>query len=182
VLSLRDRILRSFSPPLFPIDFRDVPARIEFHDVPREPWTLEGVSLAAALVLHPGPTVGVRVDTGAASFAYIPDHEPALAGLADRPPEWISGGMLALDADLLFHDSQYFEDEYGSRIGWGHSSVVDAVAFSHAVGAKQLVLFHHEPDHPDEALDLLGEQARELAGADGEPPILARERMAFELP
>jgi phosphoribosyl 1,2-cyclic phosphodiesterase len=182
VLSLRDRILRSFSPPLFPIDFRDVPARIEFHDVPREPWTLEGVSLAAALVLHPGPTVGVRVDTGAASFAYIPDHEPALAGLADRPPEWISGGMLALGADLLFHDSQYFEDEYASRIGWGHSSVVDAVAFSHAVGAKQLVLFHHEPDHPDEALDHLGEQARELAGADGEPPILARERMAFELP
>jgi len=182
VLSLRDRILRSFSPPLFPLDFRDVPARIEFHDVPREPWTLEGVSLAAALVLHPGPTVGFRVDTGAASIAYLPDHEPALAGLDGRPPEWISGGMLALGADLLLHDCQYFEDEYAGRIGWGHSSVDAAVAFSRAVGAKQLVLFHHEPNHSDEVLDRLGQQARALAGGGGPAPILARERMAFELP
>jgi len=38
VSSLRDRILRSFSPPLFPLDFRDVPARVTFHDLPGEPW------------------------------------------------------------------------------------------------------------------------------------------------
>jgi phosphoribosyl 1,2-cyclic phosphodiesterase len=182
VLSLRDRILRSFQPPLFPIDFRDVPARVTFHDVPREPWTLEGVSVAAALVLHPGPTVGFRVETGTASVAYLPDHEPALAGIGDRPPDWISGGMLALDADLLLHDAQYFEDEYATRIGWGHSSVRHAVAFSRAVGARQLVLFHHEPNHSDQVLERLEDHARALVGEDAPAPALARERMVFELP
>src|SRR5438045_2010 len=42
VLSLRDRILRAFSPPLFPLDFRDVPARVVFHTIPKEPWLVEG--------------------------------------------------------------------------------------------------------------------------------------------
>ncbi len=78
VLSLRERILRGFSPPLFPIDFRDVPARITFHDLPAEPWRTNGLSLASDLVLHPGPTVGFRLESGGSSVAYLPDHEPAL--------------------------------------------------------------------------------------------------------
>jgi phosphoribosyl 1,2-cyclic phosphodiesterase len=181
VLSLRDRILRSFSPPLFPLDLRDVPARLAFHDVPREPWTVEGITLAAALVVHPGPTVGFRIATGKWNIAYLPDHEPALAGIEDRPTAWISGGMLALHADLLLHDAQYFEDEYGERIGWGHSSVADTVAYARAVGARRLVLFHHDPNHSDRALERLEDRARQLAGLEQLSPTLAREGMAFEI-
>ena len=80
VHSLRDRILRSFSPPLFPLDFRDVPARVSFHDLPGETWRSGGISLTADLVLHPGATLGFRVESDRASLAYLPDHEPALAG------------------------------------------------------------------------------------------------------
>ena len=42
VLGLRERIMRAFSPPLFPLDFRDVPARVAFHDLPAEPWRPKG--------------------------------------------------------------------------------------------------------------------------------------------
>src|ERR687887_470020 len=63
LLSLRERIARSFSPPLFPVDLGDVPARVTFHDVPRQRWTVEGVALSAHLVVHPGPTVGFRIET-----------------------------------------------------------------------------------------------------------------------
>jgi phosphoribosyl 1,2-cyclic phosphodiesterase len=181
VLSLRDRILRSFSPPLFPFDFRDVPARVSFHDLPGEPWRAAGISLAADLVLHPGPTLGFRLESGDASLAYLPDHEPALAGIGGRSLDWLSAGSLARDVDLLFHDAQYTEDEYEAKIGWGHSSVAHAVAFSRAVGADRLVLFHHEPNHGDLELEALEERARELSGQDGEPPALAREGMVIEL-
>ena len=182
VLSLRDRILRSFSPPLFPLDFRDVPARVTFHDLPGEPWrSAGGLSLVADLVLHPGPTLGFRLERGGASVAYLPDHEPALAGIEGRPLEWVSAGALARDADVVLHDAQYTEAEYATKIGWGHSSVADAVAFGHAVGADRLVLFHHEPDQSDDALEALEQRARSLAGADGEPPLLAREGMVLRL-
>ena len=181
VLSLRARILRAFSPPLFPLDLRDVPARITFRDLPTEPWRADGVTLSAALVHHPGPTVGFRLDTGNSSLAYLPDHEPALAGIRGRSRDWISAGAIAGGADVLLHDAQYLDEEYGERIGWGHSSVDDAVAFCRAVDAGHLVLFHHEPERSDRELELLEDRARDLAGPDRPSPSLAREGMVIEL-
>jgi phosphoribosyl 1,2-cyclic phosphodiesterase len=181
VLSLRDRILRSFSPPLFPLDFRDVPARVVFHDLPGEPWQAEGISVSSDLVLHPGATLGFRVETGDSTLAYLPDHEPALTGIEGRTLDWISAGELAHSADLVLHDAQYFEQEYDARIGWGHSSVADAVAFCRAAGAGRLVLFHHEPEHTDAELEQLEDRARELTRDEGLPPMLAREGLILEL-
>jgi phosphoribosyl 1,2-cyclic phosphodiesterase len=182
VSSLEQRIARSFSPPLFPIDLRAVPADVTFRDVPREPWTLGGATVTGMLVLHPGPTLGFRIDTADASFAYLPDHEPALAGgIGERSTDWVSGGAVAADADVLFHDAQYSEDEYADRLGWGHSSVADAVSYAGAVGARRLVLFHHEPLHDDAELDRLERHARELGRPNGVDPTLAREGMVIEL-
>jgi phosphoribosyl 1,2-cyclic phosphodiesterase len=182
VLSLQERIRRSFSPPLFPIDLRELPAQVTFRDVPRRDWTLAGASLAADLVLHPGPTVGYRIEAGGSSVAYLPDHEPALAGIADRSTDWISGASIAGDADLLLHDAQYSEDEYEEHIGWGHSSVEDAVEFTRAVGAQQLVLFHHDPRHTDDSLRRLEDHAQSLADASEQAPRLAREGMVVHVP
>jgi phosphoribosyl 1,2-cyclic phosphodiesterase len=182
VLSLEERVRRSFSPPLFPIDLRDLPAHVTFHDVPRQRWTLEGASLAADLVIHPGPTVGYRIETAESSVAYLPDHEPALAGIAERSTDWISGASIAEQADLLVHDAQYSEEEYEQKVGWGHTSVEDAVVFARAVGARRLVLFHHEPLHTDESLARIEAHARSLAGRNEEQPTLAREGMVVELP
>jgi hypothetical protein len=43
------------------------------------------------------------------------------------------------------------------------------------------VLFHHEPERPDRALELLEDRARELTQGDQLPPVLAREGMVIEL-
>jgi phosphoribosyl 1,2-cyclic phosphodiesterase len=181
--SLRDRIARYFSPPLFPVDLRDVPAAMSFHDVPKESWSIDGARLTADLVVHPGPTIGYRLETSQGSVAYIPDHEPALAGaIGSNSTDWISGSSLAQGVDALLHDAQYFEDEYADRVGWGHSSVADAVAFTRAVGAHRLVLFHHEPSHTDDELERLEARARGLADEDHPPPQLAHEGMVVEVP
>jgi phosphoribosyl 1,2-cyclic phosphodiesterase len=182
VASLQERIARSFSPPLFPIDLREVPARVTFHDVPRRRWTLGGVSLRARLVMHPGPTVAYRLEAAGSSVAYMPDHEPAFTGISDRPKEWISGASIADGVDLLLHDAQYFEEEYVERFGWGHSSVADAVAFARAVGAQSVLLFHHEPRHADDSLERLEDRARSLLERNGAQAALAREGMVVELP
>ena len=182
MLGLQERIARSFSPPLFPIELRDVPARVTFRDVPREPWSIDGVSLAADLVVHPGPTVGFRLETAGSSFAYLPDHEPALVGIVERSSDWISGAALAEDVDVLFHDAQYFEDEYETRVGWGHSSVSDAVAFRRAVGARRLLLFHHEPQHWTTRSNASRPMPSRFAAPDEPKAELAREGMVIELP
>ena len=183
LLSLRERISRAFSPPLFPLNLADVAAHVTFHDVPRKPWKIGGASLRAQLVVHPGPTLGYRIEADGSSVAYLPDHEPALAGAIEgKAVEWISGAAVAADADVLLHDAQYFEEEYGKHLGWGHSSVGHAVEFTRAVGARRLVLFHHEPSHSDQALEHLEDRARELAGREDVAPTLAREGTVIELP
>jgi phosphoribosyl 1,2-cyclic phosphodiesterase len=182
VLHLQDRIARAFSPPLFPVDLADVPARVTFRDLPRRQWTIGGAYVAAESVAHPGPTVGYRVENARGVVAYIPDHEPALTGsITTRGRDWISGASLAAEADVLLHDAQYFEEEYEERVGWGHSSVDDAVAFTRAVGARRLVLFHHEPRHPDALLEQLEARARVLANGNVQP-TLAREGMVIDVP
>jgi phosphoribosyl 1,2-cyclic phosphodiesterase len=181
VLSLQDRILRTFSPPLFPLDLRDVPARITFHDLPGEPWRRDGISLFSELVLHPGPTLGYRIEIDQATLTYLPDHEPALAGIEGRTPDWISGSALAHGADLVLHDAQYTEEEYAARIGWGHSSIDAAVAFCGAVDANRLVLFHHDPDHSDRDLESLADRARTLSPPGRPPPLVAREGTTIDL-
>ena len=172
-LDLRTRLTRYLSPPLFPVRLRDLDSRVELHDAPAGSWRVGEFTVAAAGVIHPGPTIGYRVEARGASMAYLPDHEPALGGL-DAESAWASGHDLAAGVDLLLHDGQYTPGEYEQRVGWGHSSIGHAVAFADLAGVRRLALFHHDPDHDDETLDGLLAEARSamrtaevVAGCEG---------------
>jgi ribonuclease BN (tRNA processing enzyme) len=179
--SLEERIARYLSPPLFPIDLSHIPAQLTFHDVRDEPWKIGDATIEAWPVVHPGPTVGYRLEGDGAVLAYIPDHEPALGGLDGHASEWVSGVAVALGADVLLHDAQFVEAEYAQRVGWGHSSVADAVTFARLVAVERLILFHHDPLHTDDNLDELGARALELWKGNGPAPELAREGATIEL-
>jgi phosphoribosyl 1,2-cyclic phosphodiesterase len=155
-LTLRTRLMRYLSPPLFPVHLRDLPCNLHLHEVPCGEFTVGGFRISSALVCHPGPTVGYRIATSRAVLAYLPDHEPAL-GVERFPLEggWTSGYALAEGADLLIHDAQYSADEYADHVGWGHSSVQDALAMAALADVKHFVPFHHDPAHTDEHLDRL---------------------------
>jgi phosphoribosyl 1,2-cyclic phosphodiesterase len=184
VHSLRERIARSFSPPLFPVDVGDIPATVLFHDVPKLAWELDGIRICALPVSHPGSTVGYRLEHAGRSLAFIPDHEPVLGiELSTLDPSWVSGHSLADDVDVLLHDSQFTEDEYPERVGWGHSSVAHAVGFARKANVGRLILFHHDPDRTDAEVDRLTERATELWNGNGAaPPLAACEGMTIELP
>ncbi|MGH2466159.1 MAG: MBL fold metallo-hydrolase [Candidatus Limnocylindrales bacterium] len=159
--SLRQRLGRYLSPPLFPVRLRDVPATVTFHDARTDVWRLGGFGVRAATIIHPGPTVGYRIASGGHALAYLPDHEPALGGV-HAAAEWTSGHDLAAGVDLLIHDAQYTPDEYAERLGWGHSTVGHAAALADQAGARRLLLFHHEPDHDDATIDGMVAEAKAL--------------------
>jgi len=180
--TLRQRVSRYLSPPLFPIGLSEAPAEATFEDVPRDPWRIGSAIIEAQTVEHRGPTLGYRIEEEGRVLAYLPDHEPYLtAGLEDEP-KWISGWALAASADLLLHDSQYTNDEYESgRLGWGHSSVDHAAAFSRAAGVRQLGMFHHDPMRSDRELEALYDRVAEIVRDDQERPLIAREGLEIAL-
>ena len=167
-LSLRERLSRYLSPPLFPVRLRDLPCRLSLHDVPLGRFEIPGFAVRSALVCHPGPTVGYRLEDRHGSLAYVPDHEPAL-GVREFPdrPRWTSGHDLVAGVDVLIHDAQYDDLEYATRVGWGHSSVDHAYVFAGAAGVHHLIPFHHDPHHDDSKLDVLFD------------PICVRSEMPF---
>ena len=180
--TLQQRIAPFFSPPFFPVHLRDVPSRLEFHEVSPEPWTIGAAVVCAASIKHPGPSVGYRIEEGGRTLAYLPDHEPALGtALQAVEPEWISGLGMARDADLLLHDGQYTREEYDERVGWGHSTPEDAVTFAVRAGARRLVLFHHDPMHTDDQLEAMLAEVRPLAAEASIMVELAREGAVYEL-
>jgi phosphoribosyl 1,2-cyclic phosphodiesterase len=176
IRSLAERVRTYVSPPLFPVHLSDVPSRPVFHDIPDEPWNIGGALLSGCPVAHQGPTAGIRIEADGRSLAYIPDHEPALGvDLRQIEPDWISGYGVAAGVDVLLHDAQYSDDEYPSRVGWGHSTIAHAVDFALATDVAQLVLFHHDPAHSDERLEELGAEAVARWGSPTNAPVLAAE-------
>jgi phosphoribosyl 1,2-cyclic phosphodiesterase len=154
LLDLHTRLSRYLSPPLFPLRLRDLPCRLELHEVVPGRFEVPGLEVTAALVCHPGATLGYRLDDGKGTVAYLSDHEPALgARVFPETPEWTSGYDLAAGADLLIHDAQYEDLEYPDHVGWGHSTVTHALALARVAGVRHLVAFHHDPSHDDRSLD-----------------------------
>ena len=151
--SLRERVGRYLSPPLFPVGIRELP-NIIFHDVLPGTFSIGSLEVTADHVAHPGATVGYRLEENGKSAVYLSDHEPAL-GADPFPiaPEWTSGYGLAANADILIHDSQYTDEEYSERIGWGHTSFSQLAAFAEMANVSRLVTFHHDPGHTDDMLD-----------------------------
>lgn len=184
VQSLSERIATYLSPPLFPVHLADVPSKIHFHDVPDEVIDVGSMRVTAELVTHQGPTVGYRIEENGRSVVYMPDHEPGLglgSGLADQSAEWISGYHLARDADVLLHDAQYTDEEYPRHVGWGHSAVGHVVEFAQKARVRHLVLFHHDPYHPDHELESLVTAARGIWGTRDGEVLAAWEGMTIDL-
>ena len=156
--SLADTLAAYLSPPFFPLPFERFDAAISFVEVERETWELDGLTVSCVPVRHPGPTLAYRLTEGDRSLAFVPDNEPGL------DPE--SGLEVATGADLLLHDSQYTDEEYAARVGWGHTSVSHLVRYLADAKPGRALMVHHDPDHDDAELERLLADVRGRSGSD----------------
>lgn len=155
----------------FPVSLSDLASEIVFQHTQPGNHVLAGVAVTVAQLHHPGSTVGYRFDIGGRAVAYCTDTEPypdpdGPNGPA-QPPLDENVLRLARDADLLIHDAQYTDDEYPTKLGWGHSPLTYVIRTAAASGVKRLVLFHHDPARLDGHLDAYLAEARALAAQFG---------------
>jgi ribonuclease BN (tRNA processing enzyme) len=107
---------------------------------------------------HPGTTLGYRLSPrgGGPDFAYVTDNELGTGGDYDVPSDWRARlvGFLG-GVDTLVHDAMYSESIIRARAGWGHSTPHQAVDLAAEARCRRLVLFHHDPEHDDGAVESL---------------------------
>jgi phosphoribosyl 1,2-cyclic phosphodiesterase len=153
--TLEETLAGQMDHPSFPVHLQEMGAKMTFNDL------FEG----QALEIDAGDGKKARVTTGRGNhpngvWAYRAEYEGKSVVYATDTEHYavIDPKLLKLSrgTDVLIYDAQYTPEEYtgtagggGPKVGWGHSTFEAAVTLAKAAGARQLVLFHHDPMQDD---------------------------------
>ena len=161
--TMRELISAQMDGVYFPITLAAFAARVYFRDLAEENIILNDIEVKTMLLSHPGKCLGYRVNYNGRSVCYITDNEMFL-----EDSEFYSSHYenklqeFCRDADALITDSTYTDDEYKTKVGWGHSCISKVVNLAHHANVKSLYLFHHDPDQSDNDIDSKLEYATNL--------------------
>jgi phosphoribosyl 1,2-cyclic phosphodiesterase len=165
----------------FPVRFSDLPARLETAPLQLEA-RIGSARIRRIALNHPGGSDGFRIDDdGGVSLCYLTDNELSPPGTPETTPADLA--RFADGTSLLIHDAQYLPSDMPAKHGWGHSLVPEVLDLARDAGAKQVALFHHEPERDDDALDVIAADAAAWAkeNAPGLQALVAREGQTLEL-
>jgi phosphoribosyl 1,2-cyclic phosphodiesterase len=162
-ISLREVVAGQMEGIYFPITMKEFGARTYFKELSEGEHEIDGVKVQAHFLSHPGQTLGYRIWSGDKSIAYITDNELFLE--SDNPkgdPHRQKKLVEFLEnVDVLIHDASFTDEEYKTRVGWGHPPISALVQLAVDAKVKELSLFHHEPDHNDADVDKMLDTCRE---------------------
>jgi len=184
--SLEAILRQQMDPAVFPVPLDALSAALTVQEVGAGEFTVGEFRVRAMKLRHPGTTLGYRLTpvNGGASLAYVTDNELGVGGQYPHPQSWRKDFVAFLSGvDVLIHDAMYTPEELETHRGWGHSTYEEAVALAGEAGARRLVLFHHEPEHADDAMDKLVAAAQKVARSHGHPAevLAAQEGMQLTL-
>jgi phosphoribosyl 1,2-cyclic phosphodiesterase len=147
VESLHATLSTLMAAPFFPLALDAAAATKEFLQFkPYGPFEIGPYLIRPFPLRHPQGCTGFRIECRGHVVVYATDHEQGDAESDAILLEHASG------ADLLIADAQYTPEEYPQRIGWGHSTWLEAAELAKRAKVKRLVLFHHDPLRDDDSL------------------------------
>jgi CheY-like chemotaxis protein/phosphoribosyl 1,2-cyclic phosphodiesterase len=145
----------------FPVEMHDMSARLNFRTLGENPVRFGKIAVYWELMNHPGATVGFRIEAEGQRIGYVTDNE-FLKGYVGTPIGMTQDSELVqpyerivqfvADVDVLVLESQYTNEEYPKKIGWGHSMLSNACLLAKLARAKRMVVTHHDPMHDDDFL------------------------------
>jgi Metal-dependent hydrolases of the beta-lactamase superfamily III len=161
--SYRELVSDLLSPEFFPIRLEQVKADLEFKTIQQKtPISLGDLTLDFHSTHHPGLTYGFKIQTPHQTIGYITDNEMLQGhhGPLHNIPEELSDPHQSLiqfftGCDLLIHEAQYTPEEYLHKVGWGHSSSLNAMYLIKETKTSQWLVTHHDPSHTDHDLHAL---------------------------
>ncbi|MCM2267990.1 MAG: response regulator [Elusimicrobiales bacterium] len=143
-------------------------AKIDVYEILEDNYELfPGVKLSAMYANHPTSTLVYMLDMLGKKITYAPDSEIWGDATAFQDYDEKFGGFCK-GSDLFVHDAVYTDKDYETRKHEGHSGLSIVVDFAaEKVQAKELVLWHANPDYSDEDLDRMLTDAKTRAQAKG---------------
>ena len=156
-IRLRDVFARLIEAPIFPVPLEAVGAEISFEEF-RAGDSLrlrEGVAIRTAPLNHPNGATGYRIERGGRSICYVTDTEHVEGEVDANILRLIEG------TDIFIYDATYTAAEYPAFRGWGHSTWETGAVLAERGGVGRYVIFHHAPEHTDDDMDRIADQAQD---------------------
>ncbi len=165
-VSLKDILSGQMQSAYFPVPLAAMQAQMRFHPVVSE-FMIGPIRVKTFGLPHPGGCIGYRLEVENSIFVFATDSEfdqvalNAEAVRADHslpreyPPELVE---FLQGAHILAVDCQYSDEQYQTKVGWGHNSLTTVVDLARQTNPKMLALCHHDPQSSDEdVLQLIAE-------------------------
>jgi ribonuclease BN (tRNA processing enzyme) len=183
---LKDILGRQMDPMVFPVPLNALAASLAVIEIGEGEFDLDDFRVCTLRLRHPGTTLGYRLvpTAGGGEIVYVTDNELGAGGSYEVSPDWRARLVqFAEGADTLIHDAMYLDQIIQARAGWGHSTPRQAVDLAAEARCARLILFHHEPEHDDDALDRLLAETRTYAAKVAPRLVVdaAAEGMRFSL-
>jgi phosphoribosyl 1,2-cyclic phosphodiesterase len=183
---LKDILGRQMDPMVFPIPLNALAAALTVVEISEGEFDLDDFHVCTFRLRHPGTTLGYRLVpfSRGRDLAYVTDNELGPGGSYEVASDWRERLVQFVEgAHTLVHDAMYLDQIIQARAGWGHSTPRQAVDLAAEGRCSRLILFHHEPEHSDAAIDNLLSDTRDYAAsvAPGLQVEAAAEGMRFSL-
>lgn len=175
----------------FPVSFDALPAQVATHQLkPNDSVNVGGVRVRSFQLNHPGVDLGYRFEAGGKAFVVLTDLAPVEdnllgAGWAQQADGAVKEfersyyeGLVEFvrGADVVYHDTNFTDDEIQGKVHWGHSTPTHALELMAQHDAPPaLLLSHHDPSHDDDFMDGLVEATQKQGKALGVEVLVARE-------
>lgn len=183
----------------FPISLAQLGANIRYVNCKEGKIDTGQFEMYTCRINHPVACLAYKLIHDGKVFIYGGDHEPYRNIYRDGSPESdLDEDLLkeldrnaaeqnnkivdfCKDADLVSWDGQYTQEEYQSKIGWGHSSHDADIELARKASIKHMILTHHDPMNTDEKLAGIEEHICTDTSGGSCRFDLAREGMVVEI-
>jgi len=153
------------SEPFFPVEFHKLKSNITFHNISEVDFTIGSLTITPVKLNHPNGGCGLRIEENGRAFVFLTDNELGDDDPESRPTPYFES--FCANADLLFHDAEYTDEEYPNHTGWGHSKFSDVIKLALSANVKKLGLFHINTRRTDDQMDELVKSAQEIVRERG---------------
>jgi phosphoribosyl 1,2-cyclic phosphodiesterase len=156
-LSLRESLDAHTGHVCRPVMAEEYASSLRFCELVEGEHRVDGLQLDAIALNHPGRALGYRLQSDSGQVvAYLAENEipPGDRKLRRRLASFVAG------ADVLIHGASYFDHEYRLHSGRGGSPLSEVVKLAAEACVENLYLFHHDPEHDDEAITHMQDLAR----------------------
>lgn len=150
---VKDTITDQMEGTYFPVDFSQLSADIDFNEIKDYEIMHYGVKLSFLKVNHPVICHSIKIEENNKALVFMTDNELDAVTKNTMITPWEDFVKFCKNTDLLIHDAQFTPQEIKTKKGWGHSSYDRVLQLAQEAQAKQLVLFHYDPEHTDTDID-----------------------------